>query len=479
MSRSLTRPRSHIVRHQDTHAMPVRLAAALAALFALPTLAADSVWTGVRDTARGAVLPPSPVQAPPSRGALATFPDLAAFQAATAAMDIVSEDFSARPANNVSPCYEPVNHQLGQPGAQFNPPVCFDPGTLVPGFSIRSNTGYLAGFGTMAFGAGSVGLPVPVVGAMSPATRMLIDFDHGPVAVAMDAWDWQAGSPLTFEVFDHDDALIGSFTLFPPSPQQSVFAGFVSEVPVKRITVAGAAGASQMISALHFGGRAGVVEAVTTEVDFGAVGLADVAFATVELRNGGDVPVAVGTLPSLPSGSPFTVTGEECDGAVLGAGETCMIDLGFAPELRSIHALRWPLLAAGEGQPAVEVMLRGRGALPMLLADATEVDFGEVATGGSATATVTLRSIGAVPVTLQAIGSITPPFSIQGHDCGAPPSPLAPGETCTLTLRFNAASPAPAYGFVRVGSSDPSSPTHVRLIGNGNDAIFVNGFESP
>lgn len=463
----------------DKAAMPARLAATIAALLALPAVAGTSVWDGVRDVTRAATPPAPSVQPPPSRGAVTTFPDLAAFQSATAHMDIVSEDFSARPDFNVSPCYEPVNHELGQPGGQFSPPVCFEPGTLVPGFNIRSNTGYLSGWGTMAFGAGTVGLSVPVVGAMSPGTKMLIDFDDGPMAVAMDAWDWQAGSPLTFEIFDRDDALIDTFTLVPTAPSQSVFAGFVSNVPVKRVTVAGAAGASQMISALHFGGRTGVVETVTPRLDFGAVGIDGVAFDSLELRNGGDVPVTVGTFDLLPPDAPFSVTGDDCEGTELDAGETCLVDIGFAPERRGLYDVHWSLLRKDLDQPEVTVALAGRGALPTLAADTFELDFGDTAAGGSATATLALRSVGAVPVTVQSIGGVAAPFSVQGHDCGTLPSVLAPGETCSITLRFDAATSDTAYGFVQVGSNDPSNPLHVRLIGNNDDAIFANGFESP
>jgi hypothetical protein len=462
----------------DLTAMPVRLSFLLAALCAVPVLAADSAWDRAGHPGVDAGSPMQPTKSLPSRGSLATLPNLAAFQAATDGMDITSEDFSARPSGNVSPCYEPVNHQLGQPGTAFSPPVCFDPGTLKPGFSLRSNNGYLNGFGMMAFGAGTVGLSVPVVGAMQPSTVLLIDFDDAPVAVAMDAWDWQAGSPLTFTVYDLDDAVIDSFTLVPVSPQQSAFAGFISSVPVKRVTVAGAASASQMISALHFGGRGGSIEAAVPRVDFGAVTLGDESVADVELRNTGDIPHAVDTVGSLPGVEPFAIVADACSGQTLLPDASCVIEVRFAPALRQLYQPVWTVLPGQDDVAPVQLVLHGRGALPMLTSDAAQADFGLVAPGSSATATITLRSVGAVPVELQS-ALLTGPFLLENNGCGPLPAILPPGESCLLLIRFLASSSEPAYGYVEVVSSDPSSPVHVRLLGNVDDAIFVDGFEAP
>jgi len=461
-------------RRLPMRSMPMTLVAALC-LYAVA--AAGNPWT-----ARAPVKPTGGDRTPAmvsGQGTLTTYASLAEFTQATEGFSIATEDFSGRPSNSVSPCYEPVNHRLGQPGTNFLAPVCFEPGRLIPGFSLRSNLGYGGhGFGTMAFGADTVGLSFPVVGAMSPATTLLVDFVDKPVAVAMDAWDWQAGSPLTFTVLDEDDALVGTFQLFPPAPNQPVFAGFTSDVPIRRVTVSGAAGASQMISSLHFGGVTGSVAADADRLAFEAIAIGDTAVRTVTLVNMGDTPFSIDDIaePALP----FSLDSDGCSGQVLPRAGECAVSVRFSPVVVRDHAVAWQPLSDDGADPSspIDIALAGRGAIPTLTASASALDFGTVDPGQVELRTVDLKVVGAVPVRLEQLDLEAGPFQIVAPSCPTPVD-LEPGDACTVTVRFAPGSPAASIAQLHAVSDDPSSPLSVQLAGNNADAIFVDGFELP
>ncbi|MET0232772.1 MAG: hypothetical protein ABW186_17710, partial [Rhodanobacteraceae bacterium] len=81
----------------------------------------------------------------PDGGSITTYADLAAFLAATSSMTLTVEDFSAHDAFNVSPCYEPVNRDAGQPATSFLAPTCFYPGDVAAGFAVRSDLDWTSG----------------------------------------------------------------------------------------------------------------------------------------------------------------------------------------------------------------------------------------------------------------------------------------------------------------------------------------------
>ena len=148
-------------------------------------LAADQPVDAVESTAVTPVTPVTPVS--PKGGAnVEIYTTLADFQTATSGADVTVETFAGRAPNSVSPCYEPVNHESGQPGTNFLPPVCHEPGTVVPGFSLRTNLGSSSAAGQVmfAFGASTAGLGVNVIGAMNPATVTRVNFTGRPAAVA-------------------------------------------------------------------------------------------------------------------------------------------------------------------------------------------------------------------------------------------------------------------------------------------------------
>lgn len=422
-------------------------------------------------SATGRPAPPAlePAMAPEGTGALTLFPDRAAFEAATAAMALTSEEFASRDPLSVSPCREPLNSAMGQPGTIFLAPYCFEAYQMQPGLSIRSEQGAAQALNLFAFGADTVGLGVTVVGAMGPmATRL--DFTDGPHAVAFDAYDWQAGSPLTITVLGGDDEVLASFTRVPGKPATPVFVGFTSPAPVRRVEVRSASGASQMVARLAWGGT-GPRLVAGPDADFGAVALGTSASATVSVVNDGDMAVEV---PAIAApGQPFAVGDDGCSGTLLAPGADCTVRVDYHPVLEKVDRAR---LTVGDGEPPA---LRGRGVAPRLSISATRLDFGAVEVGDTSLAQAVLGNGLAVPLQVLSIPAPQPPFArVAGAgECPDPPFSLAPGEQCALQYRLQPVANGMHLDRVLIASDDPSSPRRLLLTGVSGDAIFADGFQ--
>ncbi|MFA7541757.1 MAG: choice-of-anchor D domain-containing protein, partial [Lysobacterales bacterium] len=457
-------------KHNHRRGTRAALALALTAGMALAgTVAAagpaSSAWQdrGQAGPAGGEAVPAA-APAPRDTGNLQMFATLAEFQDATAGWDLAFEDFSARPANSVSPCYEPVNSDLGQPGTNFLAPICFTPGQLVPGFSLRSNLGTGShGYGTMAFTPPTGGLTSVVVGAMSPASTTLVDFHDGAVAVAMDAFDWQAGTPLSFEVLGEGGRPLGNFTLSGTAPSLGVFAGFISPEPVYRVEVRSLSGASQMISNLRFGGQPGGYSVNSEALHFGATAVGDAVSASVFLQQTGNLPVQ---LPVLPAGTaPFSIIQDDCSGQLLAVSATCQVSYGYTPTLAQADRLILPLPLANGTPSDTSLLLTGRAVAPHLHLDATSIAFGDLPVGQQATASVVLANHEAVPLQVHSISAASAPFALLAGPDACPPAPfdLDPGEACELTYQVTPTGPEAQRARVLIDSNDPSSPRRLLL----------------
>jgi HYDIN/CFA65/VesB family protein len=423
--------------------------------------------------------------AAPDGGSITTYADLASFLAATSAMTLTLEDFSAHDSFNVSPCYEPVNRDAGQPATSFLAPTCFYPGDVAPGFAIRSDLdwtsgitnpwGPLTGPGLFFVGANAQGLTSSAVGATySAATKTLLDFRNGPVAVSFDAYDVAAGSPVTIDVYDESGAMIGTTTVFPASPPAAAFAGFTSTAPISRVVLHSASGVSQMLGNLRFGGRSGTLAVDAERVDFGATPLGGAPSQSIGLSNEGDTDLLIGAI-AAPT-APFGFANDGCSGTTLAPGAGCSLSLAFAPALERNYDSSLAVSANGATRA---IALHGRGVLPTLSATPAGLDFGNVSPGETAGPLIaTLANATAVAIDISAIAAPSTPFSASGGTCGAPPFTLDPGESCTLAVSFAPAAGGVFTDRVVVGSNDPSSPGEVMLHGRaGDDVIFADGFE--
>jgi hypothetical protein len=427
----------------------------------------------------------------PAGDGLVTYPDVAAFLAATDGMALNFEDFSAHDSFNVSPCYEPLNGDSGQPGTSFLEPVCFRPGEVIGGFDIRSDLDWTSGItnpwgpmtgpGLFFIGANAMS-PGPASNAVgatfSAATKTLINFRDGPVAVAMDGYDIAAGSPLTFDVYAGHGVPIGSFTVPQTAPNVPAFAGFISPVPVAQVVVRSASAVSQIVGNLRFGGVAGKLAVSAQSVDIGAVAVGAAGSQSLQIENTGNTDVTVEPIAALSV--PFAIESDECSATVLAAGESCAVTIGFAPAIERSYAAVLEVSSSDADAPTHAIDVRGRGVIPTLAATPSSIDFGTVPIGDSAgPIAVTLRNTTAVALGVGTIGMPGAPFAAAGGTCAAAPFDLAPGEACTLEFSFEPQLGGVYRDRVVIESDDPSTPGEVMLRGAAGDMIFADGFDGP
>lgn len=407
------------------------------------------------------------------------YPTLAEFQTAAAHMTLAFEDFSSNQVNGASPCYEPVNHAGGQPATDLLAPTCFVSGDLIEGFGIRSDFGSPGNaWGTMLFEPPIGGLTVNVVGATSPGARTYVDFHGGPIAVAMDAFDWQAGSPLEITVLGDDDTVIDEFTLAGNVPSQGVFVGLVSTVPIRRVEVASLSTASQMIGNLRFGGVPGGIAAEPSTIHFGAMGVGDGRTLVMQLRQQGDLPVLVPSLPDVQA--PFSVVNDGCSGNQLPVAGTCQVVYAFDPDLAGAYRQELALPdIPGLDRASSTVVFTGRAVVRELRVDRSEIVFDAVGVGETAQAAVRLENLSAVPLSITDIGEPTPPFQhwAVAEECAQAPFILAPGEHCQLGFEVVPDGPGQFVDRVLIASTDPSTPLRLLLRTTAGDVIFADGFE--
>jgi len=188
----------------------------------------------------------------------------------------------------------------------------------------------------------------------------------------------------------------------------------------------------------------------------------------VRLRNGGTAPMALpAPMLALSLSDSFTLT-HDCP-ATLPAGAACTARLR-ALGLR--FGVATSALRAGPGGAVVlgtSVRVREApfGVLAWEGTTAGRLDFGAVPVGQTATRVLSLRNTGDAALSLGVstlTGAGSGSFVVTG-DC-QPASALAPGQSCTTTLRFSPGAAAPAEALLQ-WRADATNPPALRLDGSG------------
>ena len=188
---------------------------------------------------------------------------------------------------------------------------------------------------------------------------------------------------------------------------------------------------------------------------------------TVQNVGGGRLTIASVTV----SGSHFTQSGN-CLGANLTAGQTCTVNVVFAPNASGSLAATLTIAHGATGSPLV-VALSGTGSatpVPVVQAAPSAVAFPGVTVVGqpSATQRVTISSAGPGSVTLGAIGTSNGEFVIVGGGTGSCAAALvvAQSASCTIEVRFSPAMPGARTGALSVSSNGTPSMLTVALTGD-------------
>ena len=235
------------------------------------------------------------------------------------------------------------------------------------------------------------------------------------------------------------------------------------------LTVSGSPGGSATASFTGVALQPATLTIAPASQDFGAIvtGSSSDMF-TFTVTNTGQVPS--GNLATALLGSDalqFTLVSNGCSGAALLAGDSCAIDVRFAPTAAGARSASLTASASPGGGAAAG--LTGTGLLPAALSIAPLTqDFGDVVVGAASNpVTFTVTNSGQVPsgvLTTTRSGLDPSHFTIVSDGCAGAPLP-GPG-TCAIVVRFTPTAAGARSALLAVSGTPGGSPT-ASLTGNG------------
>ncbi|HEY3451142.1 MAG TPA: choice-of-anchor D domain-containing protein [Myxococcales bacterium] len=241
-----------------------------------------------------------------------------------------------------------------------------------------------------------------------------------------------------------------------------------------KIKAHGASGALQVCISSASGADGDVLDrcsSATTRslpLDFGALPLGGTSLRRrVQLTNTGEVELVVDSMEPRPEDLPDLAVDPTGFRMVLAPGDVAETRVVYRPT--TIGPRPGTITVSGDDPVTapvfLEVTAQGDGA--KLCLDPASLDFGTIAVGSASDAkTLTLKSCGTKPLTLNAVG-------LEGGGdfvfAGAAPAPgeLPPGAKIDVGLQFKPLSVGAKSGKLRAPSSDPAAPLKfAQLTGN-------------
>jgi streptogramin lyase len=172
-----------------------------------------------------------------------------------------------------------------------------------------------------------------------------------------------------------------------------------------------------------------------------------------------------------PSDFPIA---DHCAGLTLGAGQTCTIDLAFAPAAAGSRTATLATTDTAPGSPQT-VALSGTGVPVGVSFTPASLNFGNQELGVTSTArTVTVTNVtsGSIAVTSIALTGPAPgDYAISADQCTG--KTLAAGASCTLKVAFDPTSEGVRPASLAINDTAPGSPQLLALTGRG---VHVVGY---
>ena len=136
----------------------------------------------------------------------------------------------------------------------------------------------------------------------------------------------------------------------------------------------------------------------------------------------------------------------------------------FAASVSAVTTAQTVTLTASAGSVTKAFSLQLNAATPALGLSTTSLAFGNVAVNGTSSQPLTLNSTGNMPVTVSSATVTGAGFSVSGVTF---PITLNPGQSATLSVRFNPVQSGAASGSIAFASNSSSSTPTVSLGGTG------------
>lgn len=174
------------------------------------------------------------------------------------------------------------------------------------------------------------------------------------------------------------------------------------------------------------------------------------------------------TISSVTIAGDYTV-GSSCSGKKLNPNGTCKLTVAFAP---TATGLRTGTLTVTDTDPSSpqQVTLKGTGTYVTL--SPTLLSFGPKVVGkASNTMNATLSNSSASTLGISSLVASSSEYT-QTNTCG---SSVAPGGSCTITVKFIPATTGVRYGTITVNDGDGGSPHILNLTGVGSFITLSTG----
>ena len=188
------------------------------------------------------------------------------------------------------------------------------------------------------------------------------------------------------------------------------------------------------------------------------------ASESFSVSNTGGAPESLGS-PS--STGDYAVENNTC-GTTLAAGQGCSIQVVFQPTASSDRPGQLSL--TGNGATAVST-LDGTGTTPgQLTFMPASIAFGTVATGSTATSSITAKNSGGTTVHLNAITAApSTDFAVAGGTCtpSTALTPKPPGDSCTVSVTFSPSATGSQTGSLTLANDGTPANATVGLAGVG------------
>ena len=188
------------------------------------------------------------------------------------------------------------------------------------------------------------------------------------------------------------------------------------------------------------------------------------------LRNSGSANLAVsGVMLAGANAADFTVVSDGCTTGTLAPGGTCGVSLRFTPAATGVRSASLKFSDNAPDSPQA-IALSGTGVAPVAGVGFSpgSVDFGRVALLQTGTRVLTISSTGAATLNLTTLtvgGKNAADFTVVSSNCAG--AHLAPGASCSATLRFKPGSIGARSASLAVGDNAPGAPHTVGLAGTG------------
>jgi len=210
------------------------------------------------------------------------------------------------------------------------------------------------------------------------------------------------------------------------------------------------------------GAATGTLVASPGQVAFGNVSVGKTASATILLFNGSSATLQITQLAI--TGPSFSVSGQSNPSAAISAGATYRLNVQFAPVVSGAVAGQLTITSNASSSNTAVISLSGTGAATatnsgVLVASPSQVTFGTVSIGQTASATVLLSNEGTAPLEITQLGLTGQSFSIA--DQNNLPITINAGATHSLNVQFIPVATGTAAGQLTVTSNASTNTTAV------------------